>query len=95
MIWNAWSLISTYKKLFVDYSNYDQYNITGIFPTIDISMLSYLGVVVSPQEIYRAIKYMGSFKAIGLDNFQIVFYQSQWCYPSGLNELKREGELSL
>lgn len=40
--------------------------------------LDALGAMVTREEIYRAIRCMGGFKALGPDGFQAIFYKSQW-----------------
>lgn len=48
------------------------------FPRLSPDVLTQLGHPYSTQEIYQALKVMGSLKAPGPDGFQLLFFQKFW-----------------
>lgn len=52
--------------------------IKGCFPTIDTITKEELCREVSIEETLRAPKSMGAYKALGLDDFQSIFFKKTW-----------------
>lgn len=50
----------------------------GGFPALQSTIWQGLETPVKDEEIYLAVKKMGSLKAPGIDGFQPVFYQNCW-----------------
>ncbi|XP_020239804.1 uncharacterized protein LOC109818683 [Cajanus cajan] len=65
-----------YKDLFQDIDPYTPFNLTGYFPEVHDSLMQNLGRDITEDEIFGAIRRMGSFKAPGPDGFQPIFYQT-------------------
>nr|KYP71396.1 Retrovirus-related Pol polyprotein LINE-1 [Cajanus cajan] len=67
-----------YKDLFQNIDPYTPFNLTGYFPEVHDSLMQNLGRDIIEDEIFGAIRRMGSFKAPGPDGFQPIFYQTRW-----------------
>lgn len=67
-----------FKNLFANESPYEPFCLKNSFPKLVGKKLSAFGNMVTREEIYRATRCMGGFKALGPDGFQAIFYQSQW-----------------
>ncbi|XP_057419022.1 uncharacterized protein LOC130713254 [Lotus japonicus] len=52
-------------------------------PSLSHEHVSQLSAEVSPQEVWRAVSTMGSFKAPGPDGFQAIFFKSCWHIVGG------------
>lgn len=57
---------------------YSLFCLTGYFPGPNQQTLKRFEDKISKEEISRALKSMGGFKAPGPDGLQAIFYQTQW-----------------
>lgn len=69
-----------YRDLFANFGTFKPFCLKKSFPKLHEEKLSSLGRRVTCEEVHRAIRCMGGFKAPGPDGLQVIFYQSQWSF---------------
>nr|KYP30980.1 Retrovirus-related Pol polyprotein LINE-1 [Cajanus cajan] len=67
-----------YKNLFAADGKVEKFCLSKSYPQLSNHDQQFFEVPFSDQEIFEAMKRIGSLKAPGPDGFQAIFYQSQW-----------------
>nr|KYP62563.1 Retrovirus-related Pol polyprotein LINE-1 [Cajanus cajan] len=60
------------------FGNHSNSCLSNAFPSLRVDEVKEIGRPIGNDEIYQAIKKMGSYKALGPDRLQAIFYQNQW-----------------